>query len=94
MHQSFETTVSAASVNSGDFDVLSSKSGLKAPHYGDSQLVKPLQFSTSVCYTAVIFAYVTKIPVINRDTVEKIKLVFLVIFYHFQPNSDQKNTNS
>ena len=31
---------------------------------------------------------------VNRDKVEKIKLVFLVIFYHFQPNSDQKNTNS
>ena len=31
---------------------------------------------------------------VNRDTVEKIELVFLVIFYHFQPNRDQKNTNS
>ena len=31
---------------------------------------------------------------VNRDKVEKIKLVFLVIFYHFQPNSDQNITNS
>ena len=56
MHQSFVTT-SQAPGNSGDFDFSFSKSLLKAPHSGGSQLVKllpcsPLSFPTqSVMFT-------------------------------------------
>ena len=61
MHKSFVTTATVAPGNSGDFDFLSSKSLLKAPHCGDIQLVKPCRLTPQsyVLHCIAIFVYNT-----------------------------------